>query len=437
MVNVAKDLRNQNPLASAQALSSRIATINEIAVAINRSLNSSEIFQIFGKKSKWLLDFTHLSIYLPCSGSKSPLINLFGPSLTLSQINRLKRNPINTALASGQPQLIHRSDDMFWPDHSAAMVIPLEHQMERFGAIVFSSTTPTAYSLDDIRVGYLLGLQLSSALQNAKRFEEINRLYAVLEEEQRRSENLLLNILPAAIAKELRNTGKVDPVHYECASVLFADFKGFTKLSEYFGPEILVNELDACFSYFDEIVEKYGLEKLKTIGDGYMCVGGIPTPNPTHAIDAVLAALEMQMFIRLRKNQKRESNQPYWNIRIGIHSGPVMAGIIGRKKFAYDVWGNTVNVASRMESFGVPGRVNVSKATADLVKCFFNFEHRGDVLVKDKGYLEMHLVEGIRRPLSRDAAGTLPNGKFVDRYKAINPDTEMDQAPRWLQTVSS
>ncbi|MGB3612339.1 MAG: adenylate/guanylate cyclase domain-containing protein [Elainellaceae cyanobacterium] len=433
MVTALKDSRMQNPLASAQALSSRIAAINEIAVAINSSLDSNEIFQIFSKKSKWILDFAHLSIYLSHSGSNS-LTNLFGPALALDQVNPHERNPIGRALRTGQPQLARRSGEMFWPDHSAAMIIPLEHQRERFGAVIFSSNGSSAYTLDDVRIGYLLGLQLSSAIRNAERFEEVNRLYAVIAEEQQRSETLLLNILPVAIAKELRDTGKVKPVHYECASVLFADFKGFTKLSEYFDPEILVSELDTCFSYFDEIIEKYGLEKLKTIGDGYMCAGGIPAPSPTHAVDMVLAAMEMQMFIRRRKTQKRESNKPYWNIRIGIHSGPVMAGVIGRKKFAYDVWGDTVNVAARMESFGVPGRVNVSKATAELVEDFFDFEPRGDILVKNKGYLEMHLVKGIHKALAVNSARTLPNERFIDRYKAISSGANIGQTRPWISS---
>ncbi len=230
-----------------------------------------------------------------------------------------------------------------------------------------------------------------------------------LEAEKRRSEQLLLNILPLEVADELKNRGKVEPVNYESVSVLFTDFKGFTQLSEQLTPKELVDELDYCFSYFDEIIEKHNLEKLKTIGDSYMAAGGIPTLNTTHAIDTVLAALEIQAFMQQRQEQKMKNNSPYWEIRIGIHSGPLMAGVIGQKKFAYDVWGDTVNTASRMESSGVPGKINISQSTFELIKNYFECDYRGKLPAKNKGELDMYLVKGIKHHFSTSTLGSLPN----------------------------
>ena len=264
------------------------------------------------------------------------------------------------------------------------------------GTILFATTKPHSYNQEDVRIGYLLALQLSSAIRNAERFKEINRLYAELNAEKHKSDKLLLNVLPVEIANELKNNGKVEPVHHDSVSVLFTDFQGFTQLSEKMTPRELVDELDYCFSYFDQVVDKYCLEKLKTIGDSYMCASGIPQPSPTHALDAVLAAREILQFMELRKQHKFAQNIPYWDLRIGIHSGPLLAGVIGNKKFVYDVWGDTVNTASRMESSGVPGNINISHATFELVKDFFECEHRGKISAKNKGELDMYLVRGIK-----------------------------------------
>jgi class 3 adenylate cyclase len=233
-----------------------------------------------------------------------------------------------------------------------------------------------------------------------------------LEAEKRRSEQLLLNILPVVVADELKDRGKVEPVNYESVSVLFTDFKGFTELSEQLTPKQLVDELDYCFSYFDEVIEKHNLEKLKTIGDSYMAVGGIPNVNSTHAIDAVLAALEIQAFIEQRKEQHMRNNTPYWEMRIGIHSGSLIAGVIGQKKFAYDVWGDTVNTASRMESSGVPGKINISQSTFELIKDFFVCNYRGKLPAKNKGDLDMYLVKSIKQGFSPELLSILNKNKL-------------------------
>jgi adenylate cyclase len=240
-----------------------------------------------------------------------------------------------------------------------------------------------------------------------------------LNQERRKSDQLLRNVLPESIARELTQTEHVQPIDYESASVLFTDFVGFTQIAENFTPQQLIAELDGCFSQFDAITRKHNLEKIKTIGDAYMAVGGIPTSNKTHAVDCVLAALEIQELIfRLREREMAE-NRPYWQIRVGIHSGDLVAGVVGSQKFSYDVWGDTVNTASRLESSGAPGRINISPVTRDLVKDFFECDYRGKVAAKNKGEIEMYFVNGLHPELSLNGKGREPNGKFIQKYRDL------------------
>jgi len=213
--------------------------------------------------------------------------------------------------------------------------------------------------------------------------------------ERKRSEELLLNILPEEVAEELKAKGSAEAVHIDQVTVLFTDFKGFTAMSEVVTPTELVRDLNECFSAFDHITGKYGIEKIKTIGDAYMAAGGLPTPNTTHATDVIKAAFEMRDFIAEGKARKIAAGLPYFEIRIGIHTGPVVAGIVGVKKFQYDIWGDTVNTASRMESSGEVGQVNISEATYALVKDEpgLTFTPRGKVQAKGKGEMEMYFVQ--------------------------------------------
>lgn len=215
-----------------------------------------------------------------------------------------------------------------------------------------------------------------------------------IKEEKKRSDELLLNILPEETAEELKQTGTAKAKRFDMVSVMFTDFKNFTQASELLSPEELVKEIDTCFSAFDAIITKHGIEKIKTIGDAYMCVAGLPVEKATHAEDVIKAGLEMQAYIEENKKEKQAKNEIFFELRLGVHSGPVVAGVVGTKKFAYDIWGDAVNTASRMESSGEIGKVNISGSTYELVKNKFNCTYRGKVQAKNKGEIDMYFVDG-------------------------------------------
>jgi class 3 adenylate cyclase len=220
----------------------------------------------------------------------------------------------------------------------------------------------------------------------------VDRQKHQVEIEKKRSDELLRNILPSEIAEELKEKGFAETKYFDEVTVLFTDFKGFTNFSELVSPKELVAEINECFSAFDIILHKHGVEKIKTIGDSYMAAGGLPVPNKTHAVDVVNTALELQQFMHEHKRQKEAEGKYFLELRIGIHTGPVVAGIVGLKKFAYDIWGDTVNTASHMERSGEVGRVNVSGTTFELVKDTFHWEYRGKIEAKNKGMIDMYFI---------------------------------------------
>lgn len=236
------------------------------------------------------------------------------------------------------------------------------------------------------------------AVRSLQQKKKANRIIAAEKEEaelqRKRSDELLLNILPSETAEELKRTGEAQARQFNEVTVLFTDFKEFTSMSEKMDPHQLVSEINHCFSAFDQIVEKYKVEKIKTIGDAYMAAGGLPVVNETHAVDVVNAALDIQQFMQTYAEQKQATGDPFFKIRIGIHTGPVVAGIVGIKKFQYDIWGDTVNTASRMESSSEDGRVNISQMTYTLIKDQpgYHFEKRGMITAKGKGEMEMWYV---------------------------------------------
>ena len=238
--------------------------------------------------------------------------------------------------------------------------------------------------------GFLL---LIVAIGTYNRYQYVRKTNKIIKVERDRSQELLLNILPEETARELETNGHAKTRYYENVTVLFTDFKGFSTIAGKLTPIELVAELNDYFMAFDEIMGKYNLEKIKTIGDAYMCAGGIPTTNNTHPLDAVKAALAMQAYMEKRQREKDITGVAGWELRIGIHTGPIVAGVVGKRKYAYDIWGDTVNIASRMESNGEPGKVNISANTYQRVKEHYQCLYRGKISAKNIGEVDMYFVE--------------------------------------------
>jgi class 3 adenylate cyclase len=235
---------------------------------------------------------------------------------------------------------------------------------------------------------------------------------AAAEAARERSDVLLRHILPAPIAEELKAHDRVRPRYHESATVLFADFKDFVRLTETLEPASLVEQLNQNFARFDQIAEGNRLETLKTIGDAYMCVGGLPEPTRTHAIDACLAALQMQKFISSANCQRERLRLLPWELRIGIRTGSLVAGIVGTRRLSYDVWGNTANAAQRLQEACEPSRINIAGSTFHQVAALFETEARGRIEVKHMDTLDMYFLNRIRPDLAGDAEGCLPNDRF-------------------------
>jgi class 3 adenylate cyclase len=265
-----------------------------------------------------------------------------------------------------------------------------------------------------------LSRQLLSQLELRRRLieydqtiKELDRARAETAAEKARTEELLVNILPASIAEELKKNGKVQPKYTNAATVLFTDFRGFTLLAERTEPAALIGLLDQYFTAFDDIVAQHDLEKLKTVGDAYMAVAGVPVANRRHAIDTCLAALDMQATVVRMKALRDKMRLPSLDLRVGVHSGPVMSGVVGKNKFTFDIWGDAVNTASLMEANGAPGRINVSETVAGHVKTLFELEPRGPVVAKHDRVHEMFFLNRLKPEFSRDADGRTPNQAFA------------------------
>ena len=250
-------------------------------------------------------------------------------------------------------------------------------------------------------------------VENQKRIlEEKNR---ELEIEKNKEEEVLLNVLPRETARELVSTGKATPRSYKMATVMFADFKNFTKITENLGPKELVAELDDSFAKFDDIVGRLNIEKIKTSGDAYMCVGGVPIRNQTNPVDCVLAAFQFQKYMEQKRAVRDGTGKPQWHLRIGLHTGALVAGVVGKRKFLYDVWGDTVNTAARMETSAETGTINISGTTYEFIKDYFECEYRGKLPVKNKGAIDMYYVTRIKTDLCKDKEiGNTPNRKFFE-----------------------
>jgi len=324
--------------------------------------------------------------------------------------------------ASGASFYLQSSGEFHRAGESSAILEDTQRATAVSGVL---STDPVAeISIVPVRAGdQVIGsFGLCGALMSETVLKSVMALFSVVldrvragervEQEKKVSESLLLNILPAEVADELRVKGIVSPKYFEDVTILFTDFVGFTTSTEKMAAEELVELLHDYFTAFDQIVKRYRLEKMKTIGDSYMCLSGLPMRNPAHPVDTVMAALEMLHAVEQRDRPDRPAQ---WKVRIGIHTGPVIAGVVGIDKFAFDIWGDTVNYSSRIESSGEANRINLSERTYSRIKDFFECEYRGKVLTKEKRELDMYFVNGILPSLLNGSSEGVPPA-FLRRY---------------------
>ncbi|MFB9171649.1 adenylate/guanylate cyclase domain-containing protein [Roseibium salinum] len=288
------------------------------------------------------------------------------------------------------------------------------------GTLCVMDFEPHKLAFEQIEAVRRLSHQVLTQLELRRKLIEFDTAVRELDEartevvaEKRRTDELLANILPAAIADELKRSGKVQPKYASSATILFADFKNFSLLAERVEPAALVGTLDQYFTAFDEIIARHGLEKIKTIGDAYMAVAGVPATSRHHPFDACLAALDIEATMARIGAQRQKLHLPSLELRIGLHTGPVISGVVGRRRFTFDIWGDAVNTAALMEENGAPGRINASETVASYVRTLFELEPRDAIRTKHGRQLEMFFLNRIRPELSRDAEGRLPNEKFA------------------------
>ncbi len=238
--------------------------------------------------------------------------------------------------------------------------------------------------------------------------------------ERKQSERLLLNILPQSIADELRREGQVKPISYSSATILFTDFVGFTKLSASMSHNEVFIKLNILFSEFDKIVKKYPVEKIKTIGDAYMLAGGVPEKNKTHHLDVALVGLAFRQSMERLSFHPQFEDTDVWKIRIGIHTGPIMAGVVGSDKFVFDIWSDAVNVASRIETASEANKINISEEYYQKIRAFFECQPRGKKLIKGKGEVSMYFLEKLKDDFKQDELGYQPNRHFWQKYRQLS-----------------
>ena len=295
------------------------------------------------------------------------------------------------------------------------------------GTLCVMDFDPRELAFEQLEAMRRLSRQLVGQLELRRTLIELDQARRELElgrqsiaAEKSRAEGLLTEILPRSTADEFSATGKVAPRYYPAATILFTDFRNFTGLTEKTEPAMLIGLLDQYFTAFDEIVTRHGLEKIKTIGDAYMAVSGVPEPSRLHALNACMAAVEMQNVAARLKLQRDKARLSSLELRIGIHSGPVIAGVVGRHKFTYDIWGDAVNIAARMEANSEPNRTNISETTYHNIKTVFDVTPRGSIEVKNKEPLPMYFLDRFKTDFSKDEEGHRPNEQFAQEYQRLS-----------------
>lgn len=337
--------------------------------ALNYALKSLEISKKYGMKKEVGDAYFTLSKIYEAEGNPSKALETYRNHITY-------KDSVNN-ITTVQQMADLRTD---FEVSKKQIEVDLLNQQKKTQQIIVISTV----------IALVLIMLLAFGLY--KRYRYVQKTQRIIEKERNRSDELLLNILPKETANELKLNGKVKAKKFDSVTVMFADFKSFTQYAENLAPEQLVKSVDYYFSKFDEIMEKYGLEKIKTVGDAYMCAGGLPFPTRNHSSKMIQAAIEITQFAEEAKT-KSALKEASFEVRIGINTGPVVAGVVGTKKFAYDIWGDTVNIAARMESSSEPGKINISENTYKLIKAEFDCEYRGEIEAKNRGMLKMYYVQ--------------------------------------------
>lgn len=317
---------------------------------------------------------------------------------------------------SYENQILTKTGEYRWVQTTLTPILTDDNEIEKFIAVETDITKLKEIEDELIQKSENI-LTLSEHLDNVTEHlelqkKEIDDQKKIIEIGKQKSEKLLMNILPYEIGLQLKSKGYAVPRNYRMVTVMFTNFKGYTKLCQELSPQEMVSILHTYFAEFDDIVDNHYIEKIKTIGDTYMCAGGIPLRNRSNPIDIVLAALEIQKFIINLNEIKRVGKLPAWELRIGIHTGNVVAGVVGKRKFAYDIWGDTVNIASNIETAGEVGKINITAETYDKVKDYFIFESRGMLEMRDNRMKEMYYVLGLKPEYAVTSDGYTPNKEF-------------------------
>lgn len=404
-------------------LSQTLGIMDKLVLFIDRADNSFVIFDKHGEM-EWVNEgFKRLYGYQIDEFKRKFGRTIFDASKNSEIVKKVNQCVESKKSVNYVAECQIRSGEFKWIQTTLTPIIDLEGAVERFIAIETDITKlkETEEALNQ-KNEYMLAL--TNHLKSANTLleeqqKEINVQNKQIESERKKSDDLLLNILPFEVARQLKSKGEARPRSYKLASVLFLDFVNFSDITRELSPKDLIHMLDSYFKAFDDIVEKHFIEKIKTIGDAYMCVGGLPLSNKSNPFNSVLAAFEMQNYVKTMMDETRTPNGLEWKCKTGISTGELIAGVVGKKKYIYDVWGNTVNIAARMQEQGQDGRINISEYTYHYIKDFFECSSRGMVATK-RGYnLKMYFVDRIKPDYSADADGFFPNDEFLKMMNAL------------------
>jgi len=386
---------------------SQVTLLTEIGKKITSSLNVEDIMRTVYDYVKSTMDVEELELlYLTDSQENYNLIGADGKMVDFTdKVEKKRAHVMSWTLENNREVFLNDAPKdyaqyVFEPistlsgkSPNAAICIPLFLHEKKIGAVAVTSSHKDVYNVYHLEFLRTLASYLAVALDNSNVYQLLETGKEQIELEKAKSDDLLLNILPAEVAEELKEKGHAKAKSFDTVTVMFTDFVNFTGISEHLSPEELVAEIDTCFKAFDGIIDQFKLEKIKTIGDAYLAVCGMPNEDPEHGTNVVRAAFAIREFMLSRAEVKTARMR---DIRIGINSGPVVAGIVGVKKFAYDIWGDTVNTAARMEQQSESGKINISGSTYELVKDMAECTYRGKIEAKNKGEIDMYFVDSIK-----------------------------------------